>query len=579
MEECKSTTLTMKDNAMNKLSAFIFAALLMFVLGAFSPLPVHAHGGEDHGDAKPIAALGVGPRLATGSDLFDLVALPTAKDGGKLRIYLSDAATNTPVRGAQIEVTRSDTTAKAIEGNGFYELDAPWVKTPARQDLTFAITVGDASDLLIGTLNIPEPAAVARHDSVWDHIFPPGSGTVMPWVFTALGTLGLIGIRRALPFGLPIRKIAAAVTGVMIVSGISLGSAGLIRSIAGDMPLANSVLDQPDTARRLGDGAVFAPRTTQSLLEITTQRAVEAQTAQKTVRLIGQVIPDLNRSGLVQSLLPGRIEAPEKGFYGIGSHVKAGDVLGFLIPRVEFKDQSDIVQTTGDVDRQLALAESKLSRFERLKGVIAESQIIDARIELEGLRKRRASLRPLIPERQILTAPVDGVIAQANVVVGQTVDAQAVLFQIVDPENLWVEALAFDPVTAASIERASREATARSADGREAPLVFSGRGLTLKQQAVPLRFKIKGGVFSIGEPVTVTAPIDEAISAIPLPRSALVRSANGQAIVWIHTAPERFEAKIVSNEPIDADRIGITAGLEPEARVVTRGAELINQIR
>ena len=559
----------------------IMAALLMLVLGALSPLPVLAHGGEDHGDAKPVAAAGISPRLATGSDVFEVVALPTAKDGGRLRVYLSDASTNKPIAGAQIEVTRGETTTKLVEGKGFYELEAPWVKTPAHHDLTFAITAGDASDLLIGTLDIPEPAAVARHDSIWDHILPPGSGALVPWVMAGLGALALFGIRRAMPIGLPMRRIAAAVAGVVIISGAGLGSAGLVRSMVANAPAMNAVLDQPDTARRLGDGAVFAPRTTQSLLDITTQRASKAETAQKTVRLIGQVIPDLNRSGLVQSLLPGRIEAPEKGFYGIGAHVKAGDVLGYLIPRVEFKDQSDILQTTGDLDRQLALAESKLTRFERLKGVIAEAQITDARIEAEGLRKRRAAIRPLIPERQILKAPVDGVIAQANIVVGQTVDAQAILFQIVDPDNLWVEALAFDPVTAASIERVSKEATARSADGREASLIFSGRGLTLKQQAVPLRFKIKAGgtAFSIGEPVTVSAPIDEAISAIPLPRSAVVRSANGQAIVWVHTAPERFEAKIISNEPIDADRIGVTAGLDPEARVVTRGAELINQIR
>lgn len=557
------------------------AVLVMLVWGLLSPVTVFAHGGEDHGDAKPIAAAGIGPRLATGSDLFDLVALPTAKDGGRLRVYLNDASTNKAVTGATIEVTRGEATSKLVEGKGFYELDAPWVKSPAHYDLTFAITVGDTSDLLIGTLEIPEPAAVAHHDSIWDHILPPGSGAVMPWVIAVLGGLALFGIRRVLPIGLPVRRIAATIAGVVIITGAGFGSAGLLRSMAANAPAMNAVLDQPDTARRFGDGAVFAPRTTQSLLDITTQRATQAETAQKTVRLIGQVIPDLNRSGLVQSLLPGRIEAPEKGFYGIGAHVKAGDVLGYLIPRVEFKDQSDILQTTGDLDRQLALAESKLTRFERLKGVIAEAQITDARIEVEGLRKRRAAIRPLIPERQILTAPVDGVIAQANIVVGQTVDAQAILFQIVDPENLWVEALAFDPVTAASIERASKEATARSADGREASLIFSGRGLTLKQQAVPLRFKIKAGGtgFSIGEPVTVSAPIDEAISAIPLPRSAVVRSANGQAIVWVHTAPERFEAKIISNEPIDADRIGVTAGLDPEARVVTRGAELINQIR
>lgn len=559
----------------------LVAGLLMLVLGTLSPTLVLAHGGEDHGDTKSVAAAGIGPRLATGSDLFDLVALPTAKDGGKLRVYLSDASTNKPITGAQIEVTRGEVTTQMVEGQGFYELDAPWVKTPAHYDLTFAITVEDGSDLLIGTLDIPEPAAAARHDSIWDHLLPVGSGAVMPWAMAALGLVALFGVRRTLPSGLPMRRIGVALAGILIVSGAALGSIGLLRTIIGITPSANAVLDQPDTARRLGDGAVFAPRTTQSLLEITTQRATQAETAQKTVRLIGQVIPDLNRSGLVQSLLPGRIEAPEKGFYGIGALVKAGDILGYLIPRVEFIDQSDILQTTGDLDRQLALAESKLARFERLKGVIAESQLTDARIEVEGLRKRRAAIRPLLPERQVLTAPVDGVIAQANVVVGQTVDAQAILFQIVDPDNLWVEALAFDPVTAASIERASREATARSADGREASLIFSGRGLTLKQQAVPLRFKIKAGgaAFSIGEPVTVSAPIDEAISAIPLPRSALVRSSNGQSIVWVHTAPERFEAKIVSNEPIDADRIGITAGLEPEARVVTRGAELINQIR
>ena len=42
---------------------------------------------------------------------------------------------------------------------------------------------------------------------------------------------------------------------------------------------------------------------------------------------------------------------------------------------------------------------------------------------------------------------------------------------------------------------------------------------------------------------------------------------------------EKFEPRIISSEPIDADRIGVTAGLEPDLRVVTRGAELINQIR
>ena len=556
--------------------------VLMLLLAALVPSLSFAHGGEDHGDAKPTVVVGVGPRMTTQSELFEIVAIPTAKDGGKLRIYLNDLPSNVQLPKARVEVTRGETTTKATEAKGFYEIDAPWVKVPGHYDLTFAVTAGDVSDLLIGRLDIPDAPVLARHDSIWDHVLPQGSGgTIATWLFVIFGMGALFGLKRLAALDPAIRRVGMMTASAVVVIGIGFGAFGLFRSIAGIAPAANAVLDQPDSARRSADGSIFVPRPTQTLLEVATIRSEQVQTAQKTVRLVGQVIPDLNRSGLVQSLLSGRIEAPDGGFPSIGARVKKGDTLGYLVPRVEFKDQSDILQTTGDLERQIALAESKLSRFERLKGVIAESQLTDARIELDGLRKRRATIRPLVPNREPFIAPVDGVVAQANVVSGQVVEAQALLFQIVDADNLWVEALAFDPVVAASIEKASKEATARAADGREATLIFSGRGLTLKQQAVPLRFKMKTGSsgFSIGEPVTVSAPIDEAISAIPLPRSAVVRTANSQSIVWVHSAPEKFEPRIISSEPIDADRIGVTVGLEPELRVVTRGAELINQIR
>jgi membrane fusion protein, heavy metal efflux system len=557
-------------------------SFLMLLLVAFAPSLSLAHGGDDHGDPKSTADAGVGPRMTAHSEAFEIVAIPTAKDGGKLRIYVSDLPSNAPLAKAQVEVTRGEATSKAKEVKGFYELDAPWVKTPGHYDLTYAVTVGDVSDLLIGTLDIPDAPLLARHDSILDHLLPQGSGGVIATWLSVLGGLGAI-LALSFAHSLAPELVRAGRISAAAVIAISLlfGAFGLLRGSTSVGPSANAILDQSDPARRSPDGSIFVPRPTQALLDVTTVRSQAAQTVQKTVRLVGQVIPDLNRSGLVQSLLSGRIEAPDGGFPSIGARVKKGEILGFLVPRVEFKDQSDILQTTGDLERQIALAESKLSRFERLKGVIAESQITDTRIELEGLRKRRATIRPLVPNREPLIAPVNGVVAQANVVSGQVVEAQALLFQIVDADNLWVEALAFDPVAAASIEKVSKEATARAADGREASLIFSGRGLTLKQQAVPLRFRIRVGSerFSIGEPVTVSAPIAEAISAIPLPRSAVVRTANGQSIVWVHTAPEKFEPRIISSEPIDADRIGVTAGLEPELRVVTRGAELINQIR
>ena len=62
-------------------------------------------------------------------------------------------------------------------------------------------------------------------------------------------------------------------------------------------------------------------------------------------------------------------------------------------------------------------------------------------------------------------------------------------------------------------------------------------------------------------------------------RDAVVRGGNGETIVWRHVEPEQFEARPVRTEPFDAANVLIAAGVESGDRIVTRGAELINQIR
>jgi cobalt-zinc-cadmium efflux system membrane fusion protein len=563
----------------------LFSALALFAV-SLSSTSVWAHGGEDHShDEKPVVETIGNPRVEATSEIFEIVGIPTGAGDGKLVIHLNDFWSNVPVSKAAIEVTVGDATTKATEKQGLYELDAPWVKTPGRYDLTFSVTAGEVSDLLIGSLNIPAaPAPADQHNSLWDHIAPelPQIPSIPTWLPASAGALTLLLAVLAFTSSGTMRRSGLVLASIAGMSSVALAAVMLVNGSTGGATAAGAaILDLPDSARRSEDGAVFVPKATQRLLEVTTVRTAAASAAQKTVRLIGQVIPDPNKSGLVQALLAGRIEAPESGFPAIGSRVKAGDVLGYLLPSVQLVDQSDIRQTTGDLDRQIALAEAKLRRIEPLSGnAIPAGQVIDARIELDALRKRRAEIKP-VAEREALIAPADGVIAQANAASGQVVEAQTLLFQIVDPESLWVEALAFDGAAATGVEKNNKGAIGTTADGRRIELSFAGRGLTLRQQAVPLRFKIKGSNpgLSIGEPVTVHAPVDEPIAAIPLPRSSVVRSGNGQSVVWAHTGPERFEQRVVASEPIDADRIGITAGLEPDTRVVVRGAELINQVR
>ncbi len=564
------------------------AAVLFIATVSLAPSIVFAHGGEDHGDEKPAAAASSGSRIDANSKDFELVGVPTGRDGGKLIVYLNAFWSNESVSGAAIEMTSGDETIAATETKGIYEFKAPWVKTPGHYDLTFSITAADKSDLLIGRLDIPAPPlAEPGHPSLWDHIVPRGTKLpdVQPWMLAS--TLALAVLLSLLAAKGPRSVRTAFLIGAAFLGISSVAMAAVVLNTSARYPGAatagsEAILDLPDTSRRLEDGAVFVPKPTQKLLGVTTVEAAKAETVQKSVRLIGQVVPDPNRSGVVQSLLAGRIEAPQTGFPAIGAAVKKGDVLGYLVPSVAVVDQSDIAQTQGDLDKQIALLEAKLKRIEPLSGsAVPVGQVADTKTELEILRKRRAVIRPVLNEREELRAPADGTLAQANVTAGQVVEAQTVLFQIVDPSHLWVEALAFDAATAASIEQSGKDALAQTADGRKVTLTFAGRSPSLRQQAVPLRFIIKpdGGALSVGESVTVHAPVDEQASAITLPRSSVVRSSNGQSVVWAHVEAERFEARVVKTSPIDAERLGVTAGLDPATRVVVRGAELINQVR
>ena len=176
---------------------------------------------------------------------------------------------------------------------------------------------------------------------------------------------------------------------------------------------------------------------------------------------------------------------------------------------------------------------------------------------------------------EALKAPVDGVIAEASAVAGQMASPGVQVFQIVDPSRLWVEALSFDAVAG------GQDATARMADGRMLRLAYMGAGLADRSQAVPMHFAVEGAPPELrtGQFVTVLAETDAQQKGLALPRTSVVRGGNGQSIVYEHTAPERFEPREVRVEPLDASRVLVVSGVAPGKRIVTQGAELLNQVR
>jgi cobalt-zinc-cadmium efflux system membrane fusion protein len=373
-----------------------------------------------------------------------------------------------------------------------------------------------------------------------------------------------IGTRpHAFPSGAPIPERVAAAPAVLALAAILL-----LPVMAGAQPL--------DAPRRQPDGSIFVPKPSQRLLGLRTGPA-ELGEAPVTIRLTGQVVADPNASGRVQASEAGRIEPPESGFPALGQRVSRGEVLGFVVPIMAAQDRVGVRASIAELDALIVIGEARVRRLTALAGTVAAREISDARADLEGLRQRRAANLPAVTGREPILAPSAGLISVVRVAAGQVIQAQEPLFDIVDPARLWVEAIAFDPAAVADISGAS----AMTAGGQALRLGFVGRGMTLRQQGLPLHFRIEGAApgLAVGQPVTVLVETPRRTAGIVLPAEAVVRNPEGGQVVYEMPSAERFLPRPVRTQPLDGQRVLVTAGLERGARVVTSGAGLIAQVR
>lgn len=546
-----------------------FLFLLSLVLTATTGFAA-AHAGHD--DETPTPVVGnAAPRTEAHSDLFELVL--TLRDGAAT-LSLDRFATNEPIDGATIEVAEGDATATAEpQPDGTYRLSAPWLTKPGRHELVFTVTAGDQADLLNGSLDLAaddHAAAIAPGPRAR---LQAALGDRRGPIIAGLGFL--LGVFTTLVFQARGRW-RAAMGGMALLSALLVAGAALAHpGHNGDEPAPPAATDAP---RRQPDGSVSMPKDAQRILAIRTVLAAENEAA-KTVQVIGQVVADPEAAGRVQASQPGRVGVGERGLARLGQRVQQGDVLALVTPSVGTVERGGVQAQIAELDAAVRLAQAKVTRLSALVGSVAGKDIDEARLELDGARRRRAALAPSLAGTEVLRAPVSGVVAVANAQVGALVDSKDILFEIVDPARLWVEAILTDPSLAGQVQKAS----AITADGTQLTVTFVGRGLTLRQGAVPLQFRVDDppSGLAVGSPVTVVAELDGKERGVALPRAAVVRQGNGLPAVWDHVSAERFVARPVRVRPLDAGRVLVLSGLpaDPAPRIVVQGAELLGQVR
>jgi RND family efflux transporter MFP subunit len=556
------------------------APRLLRILGAIACLSLFSAGGtaaspgHDHGPEAATAAAAASPRVVATSEQFEFVGIV---EGEVLVIYLDRFASNEPLTDAIIEVTINGATLKAEpQANGTYEVTTPALKQPGSIEVVADIRHGDTSDLLVGSLSIPSSAAgTAARAPGWRGMVARVQqevSTVRPTMLVAGAPL-LLGLL----IGLGFRSRPKLVIGISAVAFLVMATT-LSFAHEGHDHGGSPAATQGNAPHRRPDGSIFLPKPTQRLLEVRTE-VVTPREANPTVRFAGRIIPNPNRSGQVQATLGGRISTSGNGLPRLGQAVRAGEVLAFVQPSFLPVDAATLQQTEGDLEQQIALYRSRLERQRVLveRNAMPRQSLEETEIQLRGLERRRAELRQskLIPEP--LTAPVDGIVAEVRVSIGQVVSPSDILFQVIDPRSLWVEALVFDQINPADISAA----TARLPDGHVLTLKLVGRSRSLQQQSTLLQFEIENPPASldIGTPISVIAESGRKLTSIVLPRASVTQAPNGQSVVFQHRDAEVFVPRPVRMEPLDAERVLITGGIEPGERIVIRSAPLINQVR
>lgn len=568
---------------MTRLAIRAATALFAFALLA---APLRAHEGHDHAESELPPAAAANPTLVAEGSEWELVA--TAK-GHTLTLYVDRRETNTPVEGAVIEITRegaASVTAKEI-GGGTYEIAGGWLDEPGNKVLTFIVTAGGSVDLLAGTLAIPATEGI-------------DAGTPAGWqALAARPELWLLGLALVLagfflsfafrPLRLPPdaptksqdpRNVAQALLVAAVLAAATLSVTDHAAAHEGHDHGAESAppIAPGSAPARLPTGEVFVPKATQRLLAVRTAPAATS-TAQPSSELVGTVIADPAHEGRVQAPMDGQIEIAHGEISFVGKAVAAGEVLAVLAPAMPVYERGSLAQATADVEGKLRIAEQKLARLSRISGdYIPQREIDDTREEIASLREQKRVLEPRNTERLQLTAPVSGIISVATVRAGQVVSARDTLFEIVDPKRLWIEAIGIagtddeDDVTAA---------TAVDAEGHRIPLSFVGRAPTLRNQALPLLFRVDEphASLAIGGTVKVLIRHGARVEGIVVPDAAIVRAPSGLAQVWVKVAPERFAPRLVRTVPLDGERVLVSSGLAAGDRVVVQAAELINQVR
>ncbi|KAF0219452.1 MAG: hypothetical protein FD176_3502 [Rhodospirillaceae bacterium] len=503
----------------------------------------------------PFALAQISPQVGTGAETEMFQAVLHAAPDGTTALYLADSNTNAPIGGADIQAQAGEWqgAGQPTPQPGVYRLD--W-QPLAPTDVTLVIGAQGRDDLLlIGGFGPAQPGLAAA---------PPALSRAWAWAL-----IPVLGLSAALLWRRRRRFAVLAVLALLLPDDPALAHSGHDHG-GGDQPALSAVAGQ----------IVTVVKASQFLVGVLTEPAT-ARMAADAVRVPGRVIPDPAAYARVQPSQPARVVGdPAFPLPVPGQRVKRGQVLVVLEPTLSSLERSGQRGALYRVESDIALQERELARQESLGGVVTVKALETTRIRLDQLRRERVQIAGTALGRELVTAPVDGIIADLHVTPGEVVDPTKVMVEIVDTDHVRIEAVIHDPKIAARIGAASATTPLLPGSAHGLTLLGVSPRMDPVDQGIHAIFAPQPGHppgLRIGMPVDVHLEAGTTSLAVAVPRQAVVDH-GGISVVLVRVAPESFEIR-----PVRIIRVvGALAeleGIRPGDKVVVQGMDQVRGAR
>lgn len=343
-----------------------------------------------------------------------------------------------------------------------------------------------------------------------------------------------------------------------------------------------------DAGHNTEEGMISSGEDWEKLIGLETAEA-RLRPLELTISVPGQIVPNQNRVAVVSPFIESSIN---EVFVNVGDKVKSEDRLACLTSpeigmlRAEYsKAKAELTIKKQNLKRQQKLFEEKIVpsksfqeaeleyQLAEVQNNYAEKKLLAIGIDNDEIDTPPTGHSNVVGSTIHVTAPISGVVTSRTASLGQKVDSSSQLFEIMNIENVWLEADIFEK----DLTKIRQGQTVKVKVSAYPDKFFTGEifyiGSTLTPETKTIKVlveidnkseKLKPGMFAETHIV-----VGQKQNALVIPKSAVIEDENLK-VVFVGEE-NGYHRHVVETGIESFGFIEIVSGLTPGSSVVTKG--------